>query len=97
MASAASTQGEPFDPNRHQAVMETQNTEVPAGSVLQVFQPGYMIEDRLIRPAMVVVARGGPKAGKPADNGAAATPPPASDDDFRRRVLDRRQPAKMQA
>ena len=47
--------GEAFDPNRHQAVMEQQNTEVAAGTVLQVFQVGYMIEDRVLRPAMVVV------------------------------------------
>jgi molecular chaperone GrpE len=56
--------GEVFDPNRHQAVMEEQNAEVPAGTVLKVFQPGYAIEDRVLRPAMVVVARGGFKAVK---------------------------------
>jgi molecular chaperone GrpE len=53
--------GELFDPNLHQAVMEQENPEVPAGTVLNVFQPGYMIEDRVLRPAMVVVARGGNK------------------------------------
>ena len=56
--------GEVFDPNRHQAVMEEQNAEVAAGTVLKVFQAGYMIEDRVLRPAMVVVARGGFKPVK---------------------------------
>lgn len=64
--------GEPFDPNRHQAVMEEQNPDLPAGSVSKVFQPGYMIEDRVLRPAMVVVARGGAKSVKPAEGPAAA-------------------------
>ncbi len=59
--------GEMFDPHHHQAVMETENSEVAAGTVLQVFQSGYMIEDRILRPAMVVVAKGGTKQGKPGD------------------------------
>ena len=59
--------GEPFDPNRHQAVMEEQNAELPAGTVAKVFQVGYSIDERVLRPAMVVVARGGSKAAKPAE------------------------------
>lgn len=59
-------QGQPFNPNLHQAVMEEANAEVPTGTVLRVFQLGYMIEDRVLRPAMVVVSRGGAKASKPA-------------------------------
>jgi molecular chaperone GrpE len=59
--------GEPFNPNIHQAVMEQENPAVPAGSVVQVFQPGFMIEDRVLRPAMVVVASGGAKAARPAE------------------------------
>jgi molecular chaperone GrpE len=69
-------QGEPFNPNFHQAVMETQDANVPAGTVLQVFSTGYVIEDRVLRPAMVVVAKGGFKPVKPAENG----PEPASGD-----------------
>lgn len=68
-------QGEAFNPHHHQAVMETQNLDVPPGTVLQVFQPGYLIDDRVLRPAMVVVAAGGAKAAKPqakAENGEAA-------------------------
>ncbi|MGE3231472.1 MAG: nucleotide exchange factor GrpE [Hyphomicrobium sp.] len=57
--------GEVFNPHLHQAMMEMQNTEVAAGTILEVFQPGYVIEDRVLRPAMVVVAKGGPKASKP--------------------------------
>lgn len=74
--------GEPFNPNLHQAVMEQQNTDVAAGSVLQVFQSGYMIEDRVLRPAMVVVARGGFKPAKsPEQAGDAQTlGEPANDD-----------------
>lgn len=56
-----SPQDEPFDPHKHQAVMEQEDRSVPAGTVLQVYQAGYMIADRILRPAMVVVARGGPK------------------------------------
>jgi molecular chaperone GrpE len=53
--------GEPFNPHMHQAVMEMQRTDVPAGTVVQVFQAGFVIEDRVLRPAMVAVAKGGPK------------------------------------
>jgi molecular chaperone GrpE len=66
--------GQPFDPHNHQAVMEQENADVPAGTVLQVFQVGYLIEDRCLRPAMVVVSKGGPKAAKP-----DATEPPLDD------------------
>lgn len=62
-----SPQGEAFNPNFHQAVMETHNPDVPAGTVLQVFQQGYMIDDRVLRSAMVVVSSGGAKAGKTGD------------------------------
>lgn len=54
--------GEIFNPHQHQAMMEMQTAEVPSGTILQVYQPGYMIEDRVLRPAMVVVAKGGAKA-----------------------------------
>lgn len=59
--------GQPFNPHHHQAVMETEDASVPNGTVLQVFQTGYLIDDRCLRPAMVVVSRGGPKAGKAPD------------------------------
>lgn len=59
--------GEPFNPHHHQAVMEQEDPSVPNGTVLQVFQTGYLIDDRCLRPAMVVVSRGGPKATKGPD------------------------------
>jgi molecular chaperone GrpE len=71
-----SPQGEIFNPHHHQAVMETQNPEVPSGTVVQVLQPGYLIEDRVLRPAMVVVAKGGAKAPQP----ESAQPEGANDD-----------------
>ena len=48
---------EPFDPQKHEAVMETDQTEQPPGSVAQVLENGYMLHDRLLRPARVVVAK----------------------------------------
>jgi molecular chaperone GrpE len=55
--------GEKFDPNFHQAMYEVPDTSVPAGSVVQVVQPGYTIGDRVLRPALVGVSKGGPKSG----------------------------------
>ena len=52
---------QPFDANFHNAIQEVENTSVPSGTVVQVFQEAYMIHDRLLRPAMVVVSKGGPK------------------------------------
>jgi molecular chaperone GrpE len=53
--------GERFDPNLHQAMFEMPDPARPAGTVAQVVQPGYMIGARMLRPAMVGVAKGGPK------------------------------------
>ena len=50
--------GEPFDPNYHQAMTEVPGTGKPAGTVVQVMRSGYVIHDRLLRPAMVAVAKG---------------------------------------
>ncbi|WP_431310969.1 nucleotide exchange factor GrpE [Methylobacterium nigriterrae] len=59
-------EGQRFDPNRHQAMFEVPNAEVPSGTVVQVVQTGYVIGDRVLRPALVGVAKGGPKpAGAP--------------------------------
>ena len=54
-------QGEKFDPNVHQAMYEVADPSVPAGSIVQVMQPGYTIGERVLRPALVAVAKGGPK------------------------------------
>ncbi len=64
--------GEKFDPNFHQAMFEIPNTTVPNNTVVQVVQPGYTIGDRVLRPAMVGVAKGGQKAEMPAEPGTAA-------------------------
>jgi len=55
-------EGEKFDPNFHQAMFEVPNPDVPANTVVQVVQPGYSIGERVLRPAMVGVAKGGPKS-----------------------------------
>lgn len=73
--------GQPFNPHQHQAVMETEDASVPAGTVLQVYQAGYMIEDRCLRPAMVTVSRGGPKAAPAGAEAAANGNGPASGTD----------------
>ena len=54
-------QGEKFDPNVHQAMYEVPDASVPAGSIVQVVQPGYMIGERMLRPALVGVSKGGPR------------------------------------
>jgi molecular chaperone GrpE len=54
-------EGQKFDPNFHQAMFEVPNTEVPNNTVVQVMQAGYVIGDRVLRPAMVGVSKGGPK------------------------------------
>ncbi len=61
-------QGEKFDPNLHQAMYEVPDPSVPAGTVVQVVQPGYVIGERILRPAMVAVSKGGPKATAPSGN-----------------------------
>jgi molecular chaperone GrpE len=62
-----SPQGEKFDPNLHQAMYEMETTEGPPGYVAQVIQAGYMIGDRVLRPAMVAVSKA-PKAQPPAND-----------------------------
>jgi molecular chaperone GrpE len=55
-------QGERFDPNLHQAMMEMEDASQPEGTVVLVMQAGYTLHDRLLRPALVGVSKGGPKA-----------------------------------
>jgi len=66
--------GEKFDPNLHQAMYEVPDPSLPAGTVAQVVQPGYLIGERVLRPALVAVAKGGPKAAPepPANDNAGA-------------------------
>ncbi len=57
-----------FDPNLHQAIAEVPGNGKPAGSIVDVVQSGYMIGDRLLRPAMVTVARRGEAASQTASS-----------------------------
>ena len=70
-------EGEKFDPNFHQAMFEVPNPDVPANTVVQVVQPGYSIGERVLRPAMVGVAKGGPKPAPAETAGSAGSEPPA--------------------
>lgn len=58
---AVAAQGQRFDANLHEAVVEIEDKSVPAGTIVQVMAPGYTIAGRLLRAAMVGVAKGGPK------------------------------------
>jgi molecular chaperone GrpE len=49
--------GEPFDPNRHEAIFEAPDGDRSVGTVIQVVQPGYLHHDRVLRPAMVGVVK----------------------------------------
>lgn len=67
-----------FDPAHHQAMFEIENADLPAGSVAEVVQAGYHIGERVLRPALVGVAKGGRKApakakGKVQDDGDDTT------------------------
>jgi molecular chaperone GrpE len=63
--------GEPFDTTLHQAVAQIPS-DAPAGAVAEVFQPGYVLNDRTVRPAMVAVSAGAPASARPASD----EPPP---------------------
>jgi molecular chaperone GrpE len=57
-----------FDPNRHQAMFEKEDPSLPSGTVVQVMQSGYTIGERVLRPALVAVSKGGAKAPPANDN-----------------------------
>ena len=63
--------GEPFDPAFHQAMSQEERDDQPPNTVVQEFQKGYLIHDRLLRPAMVVVSKAFPEA--PADSQSVDT------------------------
>ena len=60
--------GQKFDPNFHQAMFEVPNAEVPNNTVVQVVQAGFSIGERVLRPALVGFAKGGPKLVEAEDN-----------------------------
>jgi molecular chaperone GrpE len=57
--------GKRFDPNFHQAMFELEDISQPSGMVVQVMQAGYTLNERLLRPALVGVSKGGPRPGAP--------------------------------
>jgi len=67
-----SPQGEKFDPNVQQAMFEMETADVPPGHVAQVIQAGYMIGERVLRPALVAVAKAA-KGQAPANDNPDAT------------------------
>ena len=69
-------QGERFDPHFHQAMFEVPDDSVPGNTVVQVVQTGFVIGDRVLRPAMVGVSKGGPKEKAANDSDPKAEPGP---------------------
>ncbi len=69
--------GQKFDHNLHEAMFETEDKDRPEGTVIQVLQTGYMLNDRLLRPAKVGVSKGGPKAAPEEEPAAEAQAEPA--------------------
>lgn len=65
---------EPFNPHLHEAVRQVPRSDVPEGTIVEVYQAGYTIAERVLRPAMVGVAQGGPKP-----NGTPPEGPPANE------------------
>jgi molecular chaperone GrpE len=66
-------EGQKFDPHKHQAMFEVPDPTRPEGTVVQVVQAGFAIGDRVLRPAMVGVAKGGGATGNPAGQPAEST------------------------
>jgi molecular chaperone GrpE len=67
--------GAKFDPNVHQAMYEVPDASVPPGTVVQVVQAGYTIGERVLRPALVAIAKGGAKPATASANDNAGEPP----------------------
>jgi molecular chaperone GrpE len=65
--------GEKFDPNFHQAMYEVADGSAAPGTVAQVIQAGYLIGERMLRPALVAVAKAPPKAPAPSANDNSGT------------------------
>jgi molecular chaperone GrpE len=63
-------QGEPFDPQQHQAMSMVENADVEPNTVLHVMQKGYLLNDRLVRPAMVMVSKAAPASSPKIDEQA---------------------------
>jgi molecular chaperone GrpE len=73
------SRGKAFDPSYHEAVAQQESEDVPAGTVMDEVQPGYLLGDKLLRAALVLVSRGKPKKKeeekeKEGEEGSAAGP-----------------------
>jgi molecular chaperone GrpE len=88
----APLRAERFDPHQHQAMAEVPGTDVAAGGIVEVMQPGYELLGRLVRPAMVVVAakEAGAQVDAPKPNGAGSNPYVGGDDADPGGSVDRR-------
>ena len=67
--------GEKFDSHHHQAMFEVPSPDKPSGTVVQVLQPGYVLHDRLLRPALVGVAKGGSSAANDSETAGGRSQP----------------------
>jgi molecular chaperone GrpE len=67
--------GEKFDSHHHQAMFEVPSPGKPGGTVVQVLQPGYVLHDRLLRPALVGVAKGDPNAANDSETAGGRSQP----------------------
>jgi len=70
-------EGQPFDHNVHEAVQQVDNADVAHNTVMQVLRGGFTIQDRLLRPAQVIVSTGGEKAANGSDETQVAAEAPA--------------------
>jgi len=71
--------GEKFDHNLHEAMFEVDDNQKPAGTVIQVVETGYVLNDRLLKPAKVGVSKGGPPAGPEETNQASRDESPEAE------------------
>jgi len=58
---AIETEGETFDPQKHEAISMAESEAIPENNIIQAFQKGYILHDRVVRPSMVVVSKGYPE------------------------------------
>jgi len=83
-------EGQKFDHNLHEALFEVEDPAKPAGTVVQVLETGYTINDRLLRPAKVGISRGGAATAAPAPANDTAPPEGPADTPTRARAYEKR-------
>lgn len=76
--------GKKVDPNYHEALFEIEDPAQPAGTIVQVVDKGYLIHDRLLRPARVGVAKGGPREASPPAGEPQEPPRPSAANPYER-------------